>query len=201
MCIFFSPYTGFKPKFRLLRYFQWKMAKILKKRTYFLHRWAAGGFWRHGRMLVGGLAQKRSVPLTKKLSFQNQHGVIHEPSLICVFTISHPYCFLTLWIRCCYASEFLEQFNRRESWSETPHFYRSSRSSITHTHNYKHEMLNVKWKFRLPTWAQTVDVSHPSSTFNSCIKRYFIFSWGLTLFLAVVFCSPLFFTSQSDLEI
>lgn len=72
---------------------------------------------------------KRSVPVTKKLLFQTQHGVIHEPSLICVFTVSHTYCFLTRWIQRCYAWEF----NRRESWAQTPHFYRSSRSSITHT--------------------------------------------------------------------
>lgn len=135
------------------------------------------------------------------MSFQSQHGVIREPSLVeCVFTVSHTYCFLTQWIQCCYAWGFLEQFNHREPWDETLNFYRSSRSTITN----KDEMINTRDAEHVESWkcCQTVDVSHPSSAFITLfylLSRTGAIFRSLPLSSSVLHCSSALRVTQSFL--
>ncbi len=146
---------------------------------------AAGGSWRHRRMdACWWFGTKTSVPVNKKLSFQTQH----EPSLICVFTVSHT------WIQRCSAWESLT------AGSPEP-------KHLTSTDNPGHQSHTI---ITTRCWTCGMEISSAHTGTNGMrlppIKHFHLFYQALfylllKLFLAIVLCSPLFFAAQSDLEI
>ncbi len=97
----------FKPKFRLFRYSQCKMTKNTEKGN-MQSCWRFLKTQADGCLLVFGT--KTSVPVNKSCCFKpsmSRHSSVCLPSHTPEYSV---FC--------------VREFNRRESWAQTPHFYR-----------------------------------------------------------------------------
>ncbi len=141
---------------------------------------AAGGFEDTGGWMDAcwWFGTKTSVPVNKKLSFQTQH----EPSLICVFTVSHT------WIQRCSAWESLT------AGSPEPKHLTSTDNPGHQSHNNNHQMLNMcNGNFICPHGHKRY-TSHPIKHFHLFYQALFYLL--LKLFLAIVLCSPVLRRSE-----